>query len=219
MVRSRDLSPVVWQVRGYLEEADGMLEDVLGKLVHSAENASGAVVQNAKQMAGRGAEIVHSGVHQASEMMHNRVHQASEIVHNASEMVQHRVQRAEELALGVWRACHFEKLPNWLKDNEHLHFGHRPELSSFAECFRSIFRIHTETGNIWTHLIGFVAFVVVTVVFYVRPLCTTCRMDIELSEKLIFLCFFIGAILCLACSTLFHTVSCHSEVISQIFSR
>ena len=33
-------------------------------------------------------------------------------------------------------------------------FGHRPELNSFTECFKSIFMIHTETGNIWTHLIG-----------------------------------------------------------------
>jgi len=100
-----------------------------------------------------------------------------------------------------------------------LHFGHRPELGNFAACFRSIFRIHTETGNIWTHLIGFIAFVIVTIVFYVKPLCDNCHKDIEYNDKLIFLTFFIGAILCLACSTLFHTVSCHSKHISTIFSR
>ncbi|RCN25153.1 hypothetical protein ANCCAN_29136, partial [Ancylostoma caninum] len=32
--------------------------------------------------------------------------------------------------------------------------GHRPPLPSFAECFKSIWSLHTETGNIWTHLIG-----------------------------------------------------------------
>ena len=118
-----------------------------------------------------------------------------------------------------WKACHFDKLPAWMKDNEHLHFGHRPELHSFAECFKSIFRIHTETGNIWTHLIGFIAFVIATIVFYVKPLCTTCQLDIALQEKLVFLTFFIGAICCLACSTLFHTLSCHSEWVSHVFSR
>ena len=41
----------------------------------------------------------------------------------------------------------------------------------------------------------------------------------QASDKLIFLTFFIGAILCLACSTLFHTVCCHSKDISTIFSR
>ena len=36
---------------------------------------------------------------------------------------------------------------------------------------------------------------------------------------MIFLCFFIGALLCLACSTLFHTVACHSQYVSKIFSK
>jgi len=133
---------------------------------------------------------------------------------NAQVMVQSCVQK-----LRNWKACHFEKLPSWMRDNDFLHFGHRPELPSFAECFRSIFRIHTETGNIWTHLIGFVAFVIATIVFYVKPFCEFCHLDIEVNDKLIFLCFFIGAMLCLACSTLFHTVACHSHYVSKIFSK
>ena len=32
-----------------------------------------------------------------------------------------------------------------LQDNDFLKKGHRPPLSSFRECFASIFRIHTET--------------------------------------------------------------------------
>eukprot|EP00095_Tigriopus_kingsejongensis_P000110 snap_masked-scaffold265_size231475-processed-gene-0.7 protein:Tk00110 transcript:snap_masked-scaffold265_size231475-processed-gene-0.7-mRNA-1 annotation:"adiponectin receptor protein 2-like" len=108
---------------------------------------------------------------QAGHLVHNVQRKAA----NASEMVHH----AEEMAIDIyhrlkdWKACHFEKLPNWLKDNEHLHFGHRPEIPCFAECFKSIFRIHTETGNIWTHLVGFILFVVATIVFYVKPLCDT----------------------------------------------
>lgn len=52
------------------------------------------------------------------------------------------------------QVCHFSSLPKWLQDNDFLHKGHRPPLRSFSACFRSIFRIHTETGNIWTHLLG-----------------------------------------------------------------
>ena len=224
------------QMKNYLENADEMMKDI----VHQAETASVVALHNASEMVHNASEIVHSGVHNASEMvMHNAsemVHNASEMVHsgvhNASEMV-HRstsavksgVHHAEELAKDVverirhWNVIQFEKLPKWLKDNEHLHFGHRPELRSFAECFKSIFRIHTETGNIWTHLIGFVAFVIATVIFYVRPLCATCQLDINLSEKLIFLTFFIGAIMCLAFSTIFHTVSCHSKLVNEVFAR
>jgi len=53
-----------------------------------------------------------------------------------------------------WRLVHHTHLPEWMRDNEFIHYGHRPELRSFIECFKSIFRIHTETGNIWSHLLG-----------------------------------------------------------------
>lgn len=98
---------------------------------------------------------------------------------NATVLVSNCVQK-----LRGWKAIHFEKLPEWMKDNDYLHFGHRPELGSFAACFRSIFRIHTETGNIWTHLCGFIAFVIATIVFYVKPFCDFCHHDIQVRSKI-----------------------------------
>jgi adiponectin receptor len=53
-----------------------------------------------------------------------------------------------------WTRVHFTGLPTWLQDNEFLHFGHRPQLGNFGSCFKSIFSLHTETGNIWTHMYG-----------------------------------------------------------------
>ena len=82
-----------------------------------------------------------------------------------------------------------------------------------------MFGLHSETGNIWTHLIGFIAFVTVTIVFYVKPLCDQCHTDLDLKEKLVFLYFFVGAILCLGLSSLFHTVCCHSEHVSKLFCK
>ncbi len=55
---------------------------------------------------------------------------------------------------GRWRVIPYHLLPDWLKDNDYLLHGHRPPMPSFRACFGSIFRIHTETGNIWTHLLG-----------------------------------------------------------------
>lgn len=55
---------------------------------------------------------------------------------------------------GRWRVIPYDVLPDWLKDNDYLLHGHRPPMPSFRACFKSIFRIHTETGNIWTHLLG-----------------------------------------------------------------
>lgn len=72
------------------------------------------------------------------------------LAHNA-------VGQAEEFVRKVmasWNVCHFHHLPKWLQDNDFLKTGHRPPLNSFKACFSSIFRVHTETGNIWTHLLG-----------------------------------------------------------------
>ena len=128
-----------------MENADEML----GRLVENAKTRADALVEGAKT--------------KADALVEGAKTKAGTAAHNAEELAKDVYAR-----LANWKAIHFEKLPSWMRDNEHLHFGHRPELPSFAERFRSIFRIHTETGNIWTHLIGFIAFVIVTIVFYVQ---------------------------------------------------
>ena len=68
--------------------------------------------------------------------------------------------------------------------------GHRPELNSFANCFKSIFRIHTETGNIWTHLLGAISFIAIAVYVITRP-----SLEIQVNANLIF-CSFVSILFC-----------------------
>ncbi|XP_017035937.1 adiponectin receptor protein isoform X2 [Drosophila kikkawai] len=113
-----------------------------------------------------------------------------------------------------WKVCHYKNLPKWLQDNDFLHRGHRPPLPSFRACFKSIFRVHTETGNIWTHLLGCIAFIGVATYFITRP-----SVEIQTQEKIVFGAFFIGAIVCLGFSFAFHTLSCHSVEMGRLFSK
>ncbi|VDL65718.1 unnamed protein product [Nippostrongylus brasiliensis] len=92
--------------------------------------------------------------------------------------------------------------------------GHRPPLPSFSSCFKSIFALHTETGNIWTHMYGCVAFIGVALWFLTRP-----SSQVQFMEKLIFSTYFLGAILCLGMSFIFHTVACHSDSVGKLFSK
>lgn len=107
---------------------------------------------------------------------------------------------------------HHSTLPQWLQDNEfHINMN-RPPLPSFVECFKSVFKLHTETGNIWTHLVGCVFFIFGMINFLsVTPF--------VFEEKFIFSAFFVGAILCLGFSTLFHTLMCHSEFVCTLFRK
>lgn len=112
---------------------------------------------------------------------------------------------------GSRMSCDYPDLPPWLQDNNYLLTGYRPPLNSFRACFESIFYIHTETVNIWTHLIGCVMFILLAINFYMKPL--------SFQDKLVFAPFFLGAILCLCLSFLYHTLSCHSAPIEQLFQR
>ncbi|XP_032828190.2 adiponectin receptor protein 1 isoform X2 [Petromyzon marinus] len=136
------------------------------------------------------------------------------------EQAHHAMEKMEEFVYKVWerrwQVIPFDLLPSWLQDNDYLLQGHRPPMPSFRACFSSIFRIHTETGNIWTHLIGFVLFLSLGVVYMLRP---NMAFVAPLQEKVVFGAFFVGAVLCLCFSWLFHTVYCHSEKVSRTFSK
>lgn len=63
-------------------------------------------------------------------------------------------ESVEKFAKYMWKTMSHHELPDWLKDNDYLHHGHRPVLPSIHACIDSCFRIHSETVNIWTHFIG-----------------------------------------------------------------
>jgi len=224
--RDRDLSPSE-VVRQYISKEKEDMDIMIGRIVHNVED----LAEVAAKKASEGVKTIYHNVHdkaeaaaaKSSEMVHTAFekssHMADVAAQKSSKMMHSAIEKSSQIADYCWKVCHFEKLASWQQDNEHLLYGHRPELTSAAECFKSIFRIHTETGNIWTHMIGFFAFVIATIVFYVKPLCDNCHSEALLEDKLVFLCFFIGAMICLLCSTLFHTMSCHSEFVSNVFSR
>ncbi|GAA6090017.1 adiponectin receptor protein 1b [Tachysurus ichikawai] len=133
--------------------------------------------------------------------------------HHAMEKMEEFVHKVWE---GRWRVIPFHLLPDWLKDNDYLLHGHRPPMPSFRACFGSIFRIHTETGNIWTHLLGLILFICLGTLTMLRP---NVSFMAPLQEKVVFGMFFLGAVLCLCFSWLFHTVYCHSEKVSRTFSK
>lgn len=198
-------------VREYWSDCkDEMVED-MERIYERMTNAADKGVDMVQRKAKEGVDAVKRKTKDGVEAVKRTAKEGVE----RAKTVPHKIVR---------RARHFQHLsfvglPDWMKDNEYLQFGHRPELNSFKECFKSIFGLHSETGNIWTHLIGFVAFITVTIIFYVKPLCDQCHTDVPLSEKLIFLFFFVGAILCLGMSSLFHTVCCHSEHVSKLFNK
>jgi hypothetical protein len=52
-------------------------------------------------------------------------------------------------------------LPAWMQKEAHILRGYRPEFKSFRRCYHSLWYIHNETVNTWSHLLtgsGFLLF-------------------------------------------------------------
>ncbi|XP_066926606.1 adiponectin receptor protein 1-like [Clytia hemisphaerica] len=118
-----------------------------------------------------------------------------------------------------WKVVSHWELPQWMRDNDYLWHMHRPQLPSFKECFGSMFRIHSETGNIWTHFVGLILVIIAMFIVYLSPEDALGDFPKGWEEYLVFTAFFIGATLCLGFSWLFHTCSCHSKKASALFSK
>ncbi|PAA76042.1 hypothetical protein BOX15_Mlig021230g1, partial [Macrostomum lignano] len=61
---------------------------------------------------------------------------------------------------------------------------------------------------------GCIAFSGIAVYFLTRP-----SIEVQWQEKVVFAAFFLGAVLCMGFSFIFHTVYCHSERVGRLFNK
>eukprot|EP01027_Heterolobosea_sp_BB2_P012443 GEZU01018036.1.p1 GENE.GEZU01018036.1~~GEZU01018036.1.p1 ORF type:complete len:314 (+),score=77.83 GEZU01018036.1:647-1588(+) len=88
--------------------------------------------------------------------------------------------------------------------NPFIEYGYRLNFS-FGLCCKSLFKIHNETTNIWTHMVGF--FLFASLAIY-----TMFFVDLDVKHKTVFLIFLFSAQKCMLFSTLFHLFGCMSPV-------
>ncbi|KAH9578247.1 AdipoR/hemolysin-III-related [Trypanosoma melophagium] len=120
----------------------------------------------------------------------------------------------------------FDQIPEHLADNRYIISGYRVNYTTHM-CLRSIFSLHNETFNIWTHLIGYVIFIVVIFFFFAVVLIPS-LWETQQQEKnsstpeasvtnwvtvLILSAFSFGCLMCMFCSTLFHTFIPHENMV------
>ncbi|KAI8092374.1 hemolysin-III related-domain-containing protein [Gilbertella persicaria] len=107
------------------------------------------------------------------------------------------------MSFGTNRLLMYDELPGPWQNNQYIRTGYR-FLGSAADCWYSLFYFHNETGNIWTHLLGFVALFSIGIyeLFF-----SELMASIPLKDRLVFLVFFLAACKCLMCSTVWHTLS------------
>ncbi len=83
-----------------------------------------------------------------------------------------------------------------------------------AASLASLAYLHNESVNIWTHLLGAAAAVLIAAAGLVRLVAA--RFDAAgPADRLVFFCFFAGAVLCLGMSATYHALCNHSDAVSK----
>lgn len=110
------------------------------------------------------------------------------------------------------------KLEGWQQDNYYIHSGYRSPSSSYRKSISSLTYLHNESVNIYTHLLGSLAFLVASIALYFflapRHATTASKTDVR-----VFACFFAGAVTCLGMSAAFHLFSNHSRAVQQLGNK
>lgn len=94
-------------------------------------------------------------------------------------------------------------VPEYLR-RDHIHTHYRA-FYSLAMCARSLFSVHNDTGNVWTHLIGGIFFIFAAIWTF-----RSAELDL-LPHGMTFGAFFVGALMCMGFSASFHLFCPHTN--------
>ena len=109
------------------------------------------------------------------------------------------------------------QVPEWAQDNEYIQTAYRPISNSYRACLLSIFHLHNETGNIYSHLLATAWMLAVPV--YLRPLALSHYPAASADDGVLFGLFFLGGATCFSLSTAYHLVSSHSHAVHDVYHR
>ncbi|KAI8384922.1 hemolysin-III related-domain-containing protein [Radiomyces spectabilis] len=112
---------------------------------------------------------------------------------------------AKAAMVGAQRLLRFHELPRERQENKYILSGYR-FYQSHRDCLRSIFMLHNETMNIWSHLIGFIFFSFLSIYTFNSKF-----PEATPSDRVVFTTFCLAALKCLFCSSIYHTFICHSH--------
>lgn len=107
-----------------------------------------------------------------------------------------------------WKVVNYKTLPDWMKNNPNILYGNRPQLNSYRLAIKSLFKLHHETGNIWSHLFGALTWAYLGVEFFTSE--KLMPSNVHIIDKAMIGIWFIGQVICCLLSTLYHTFNCHS---------
>lgn len=109
----------------------------------------------------------------------------------------------------------WKELPEWQKDNGFIRSHYRVDLT-ITESLKSIFAIHNETGNVWSHGLGAILFLG----FLVHAHLSVLSVDnATTTDRVVFTMQLLAVVTCFFLSATFHTFLGTNERLVLILSK
>ncbi|EGV63254.1 hypothetical protein CANTEDRAFT_106689 [Yamadazyma tenuis ATCC 10573] len=108
----------------------------------------------------------------------------------------------------------YHELDEWQQDNHFIRSGYVKGTNSYKSSFNSLFYIHNETGNIYSHLLPSLV-IAGSLVYYLKFQLPLYESHLQVWEWINFLQFGFAATFCLAMSSIFHCIKSHSHSVAR----
>ncbi|KAA8642799.1 hemolysin-III family protein [Aspergillus tanneri] len=112
---------------------------------------------------------------------------------------------------------HISQVPEWMQWDPYIVHGYRPQLGSFEDCFWSLFYLHNEFINTWSHLLPGLYFMALLVMaeYWISYV----PLDVAFSDILAIQMYMAGSAGCLIFSAAFHATNARSQQVAAAFLK
>ena len=163
-------------------------------------------------------ENIQNSAHAVAEAGQEAVTRSSNAIQNSAHVIAEAGQEAvTRSSNAIQYVLHYDQLPQWMKVDTHIKRGYRPQLGSYRHCFWSLFYLHNESINIWSHLLPAICYLALLLKLDVETIHS--GIKIRAIDKAVFQLYVVCTVGCLLLSAIYHGTNSHSEHISRCFLK
>ncbi|KAK8121488.1 hypothetical protein PG999_005608 [Apiospora kogelbergensis] len=115
------------------------------------------------------------------------------------------------------RLLFFHKIPSWQQDNEYILSGYRPTSGSVWRSLTSLFYLHNQTVNAYSHLIGAAVFIALSVYFH--QVVYKFQANRHVVDLVVVFTYCLGVAVCFLFSATFHILWNHNLPLTSFCNK
>ncbi len=133
----------------------------------------------------------------------NNIQASAHVIAEASHDAVNRSTNA------VQHILHYDQLPEWMKVDPYIKHGYRRPLNSFRDCYHSLFYLHNESINIWSHLVPAFFYIAFSLGLCFQTFLS--GIEVSTADGAFFQVYILCTAGCLLLSAIYHCTNSHSE--------